>query len=197
MNSQRPKPPFDEPELPSPPSSTPNSVRRPVQHRALTCDEPFMEYRMDQGAGDEPYSVFSFQTANPAPTNPPRAVAGQPTANGAESGTFAVIDAQAETPAPRARVASGTFHGVQSLPQERLHGILDVFDDFMGYAFDAARVIRDLGYHRDQLPVSLAPLLIVELSKRLHPARRQDFLRAACPYVFQESAPANTCEVTA
>ena len=60
-----------------------------------------------------------------------------------------------------------------------------VYEDAMGYRYDYERVILSLKCDRDCFPRRLVGPLLIELSKRLHPGRRTDFLRDACETLHQ------------
>lgn len=157
---------------PAPKSAAPASSRSPI------CDEPFLEFMKDCTSQDANYHFLAFEDPADAGCRYP---------GWQERGNFAV-PASSVVPPPRPRAESGTFPSLTPLADETLHELLDMFDEFMGYSFDAARVIQEMGYQRDRLPSSLAPLLVVELSKRLHPARRPEFLKAASGVIRERAS---------
>lgn len=65
-----------------------------------------------------------------------------------------------------------------------------VYEDAYGYRFDFDRVVESFGYTRLDFPRRLMGPLLIDLSKHLHPGRKQEFLRTACETLHQlESTP--------
>lgn len=65
------------------------------------------------------------------------------------------------------------------LTRQAVPELLSAFDAVLGYGFDGERVVQSLGYTKHCFPRLLAPLLVVELAKRVHAGRRPAFISTA------------------
>lgn len=63
--------------------------------------------------------------------------------------------------------------------------IAAVYEDSYGYPFDFDRTLASFARSRGDFPRRLVGPLLIELSKRLHPGRRPDFLRTTCETLHQ------------
>ncbi len=63
--------------------------------------------------------------------------------------------------------------------------IAAVYEDCYGYPFDYDRTLASFARSRKDFPRRLMGPLLIELSKRLHPGRRSEFLRTTCETLHQ------------